>query len=306
MSTDAPFERVEERSAEWPSLRVIIVDDERLARMRLEDLLAKEPGVEIVGTARDGAAAVEAIRTLRPDLVFLDVQMPVMTGLDVLREVGADAMPATIFVTAFDQYALQAFDAAAVDYLVKPFGDERFEQAFRRARRRLALEGIDRQRELLLAALQRAAPAPARVATQTTTPTSAAPASDSVPVSSTPTNSFQYAERIAVEMRGKVRAVPVTQIDYITASGSYAELHVRDGTATHRYVIRETMQALEERLDPARFLRVHRSVIVRLDLVELLHRSPGGDYEVQLRSGVRLPVSRSRYAALERWLGLKP
>ena len=289
---------------------MIIVDDERLARIRLEDLLAKEPGVEIVGAARDGAAAVEAIRTLRPDLVFLDVQMPVMTGLDVLREVGADAMPATIFVTAFDQYALQAFDAAAVDYLVKPFGDERFEQAFRRARRRLALEGIDRQRELLLAALQRVSPAPARVApdspSMASSATSAAPAPDAAPASSTPPSSVQYAERIAVETRGKVRAVPVAQIDYITASGSYAELHVREGAATHRYVIRETMQALEERLDPSSFLRVHRSVIVRLGLVELLHRSPGGDYEVQLRSGVRLPVSRSRYAALERWLGLKP
>jgi two-component system LytT family response regulator len=103
-----------------------------------------------------------------------------------------------------------------------------------------------------------------------------------------------------------VRAVPVVQIDYITASGSYAELHVRDEAAMHRYVIRETMQALEERLDPSLFLRVHRSVIVRLGLVELLHRSPGGDYELQLKGGARLPVSRSRYAALERWLGLKP
>ncbi len=294
MSTD--------RGVDEPPLRVLIVDDERLARMRLEDLLGAEPGVEVVGTARDGAAAVEAIRALRPDLVFLDVQMPVMTGLDVLREVGPDAMPATIFVTAFDQYALQAFDAAAVDYLVKPFGDERFEQAFRRARRRLALEGIDRQREQLLAALQRVAPAASRV------PPPAAPASDeaAVPNAVAPPDAARYAERIAVEMHGKVRAVPVAAIDYITASGSYAELHVRDGAATHRYVIRETMQALEERLDPSRFLRVHRSVIVRLDLVELLHRGAGGDYEVQLKGGARLRVSRSRHEALERWLGIKP
>jgi two-component system LytT family response regulator len=295
-----------ERPSELPPLRVLIVDDERLARMRLEDLVAKEPGVEIVGSARDGAAAVESIRMLRPDLVFLDVQMPVMTGLDVLREVGPDAMPATIFVTAFDQYALHAFDAAAVDYLVKPFGDERFEEAFRRARRRLVLEGIDRQRELLLAALQRAAPSPTRGAPQTPEMTPASTPVSPVSDAAAPTNAVAYAERIAVETHGKVRAVPVAQIDYITASGSYAELHVRDGATTHRYLIRETMQALEGRLDPSRFLRVHRSVILRLDLVELLHRSQGGDYEVQLKGGVRLPVSRSRYAALERWLGVGP
>ena len=302
MPTERRPDRADESALPLPPLRVLIVDDERLARMRVEDLLAREPEVEIVGTARDGGAAVEAIRTLRPDLVFLDVQMPVMTGLDVLREVGADAMPATIFVTAFDQYALQAFDAAAVDYLVKPFGDERFEEAFRRARRRLALEGIERQREQLLAALQRMAPSSARGAPQTSeaTPASAAPEAIALP------SAASYAERIAVETHGKVRAVPVGQIDYITASGSYAELHVRDGATIHRHLIRETMQALEGRLDPSRFLRVHRSVIVRLELVDLLHRSPGGDYEVQLKGGMRLPVSRSRYAALERWLGLSP
>jgi two-component system, LytTR family, response regulator len=282
----------EGRAADAPPLRVLVVDDERLARLRLEDLLRREPDVEVVGTAHNGAVAIEAIRALRPDLVFLDVQMPVKTGLDVVREIGPEAMPATIFVTAFDQYALQAFDVAAVDYLVKPFGDERFEQAFRRARRRLALEGIDRQREQLVAALNRVGPRPA-----------GAPPAPVAPQASTPpaaTPGAAYLERIPVEMRGKVVPVPVARIEYITASGSYAELHVADRS----YVIRETMQALEERLDPARFLRVHRSAIVRLDLVELLHRGAGGDYHVQLRGGARLPVSRSRYAALERWLGL--
>ncbi|CAN5905457.1 LytTR family DNA-binding domain-containing protein [soil metagenome] len=301
MPTERTLDRSDESALALPPLGVLIVDDERLARLRVEDLLAREPEVEIVGTARDGGAAVEAIRTLRPDLVFLDVQMPVMTGLDVLREVGPDAMPATIFVTAFDQYALQAFDAAAVDYLVKPFGDERFEEAFRRARRRLALEGIERQREQLLAALQRMAPSSARGAPQTSEATPAS-AAQGAPLP----NAVAYAERIAVETHGRVRAVPVAQIDYITASGSYAELHVRDGATIHRHLIRETMQALEGRLDPSRFLRVHRSVIVRLELVDLLHRSPGGDYEVQLKGGMRLPVSRSRSAALERWLGLSP
>jgi len=266
-------------------IRVLVVDDEPLARMRLEDLLRDEAGVELVGTAGDGPTAIEAIRTLRPDLVFLDVQMPGSTGLDVVREVGAAAMPATIFVTAFDQYALQAFDVAAVDYLVKPFDDERFEQAFRRARRLLALEGVDRARGQLLALLQ-ATPGDAPA------PTPAAPPS-------TPAGS-PYLERIAVEMRGKVRVVPVAQIEFIGASGPYAELHVGERT----FLIRESMQTLEERLDPRRFFRVHRSAIVRLDLVETLHKGAGGDYEVQLKGGARVKVSRSRREALQRALGL--
>jgi two-component system LytT family response regulator len=270
---------------------VLIVDDERLARVRLEDLLRREPDVEIVGMARNGALAVEAIKAFRPDLVFLDVQMPVMTGFDVVREIGPQAMPVTIFVTAFDQYALEAFDVAAIDYLVKPFGDERFEQAFQRARRQLTLAGIEAQRQQLLAALGALGPVAAPAASPAVT--ASAPAAQTH--AGTP-----YVERIAVETHGKVRAVPVGEIDYIAASGSYAELYVGD----KRHVIRERMQVLEERLDPAKFLRVHRSVIVRLELVEVLHRSPGGDYQVQLRGGVRLPVSRSRYEALERWLGL--
>lgn len=272
-------------------LRVLIVDDERLARVRLEDLLRREAGVEIAGAAHNGARAVEAIRELHPDLVFLDVQMPVMTGLDVVREVGLDVMPLTIFVTAFDQYALQAFDVAAVDYLVKPFSDERFEHAFRRARRQLTLEGIERQRGQLVAALNSLGGAAAAPGSRPELPDGGA---------APPRPAGGYLERIAVETKGKVRAVPAGEIDYIVASGSYAELYVGD----RRYIIRERMQLLEERLDPAQFMRVHRSVIVRLALVELLHRGQGGDYQVQLRGGVKLPVSRTRHPVLERWLGV--
>ena len=274
------------------ALRVLVVDDERLARLRLEDLLRREPDVEIVGFSRHGTAAVTAIRELRPDLVFLDVQMPGMSGFDVIRAVGAASMPATIFVTAFERHAVQAFDVAAVDYLVKPFADERFAEAFRRARHRLSLDGIERHRAQLLKALTW--PEPRRLASD--------PALDAAvePPPASPSVRRPYAERFAVEMHGKVRAVAVPEIDYITASGSYADLHVGERT----FAIRETMHALESRLDPAAFLRVHRSVIVRLELVELLHRSAGGLYAVQLRNGIRLPVSRSRYEALERWLGL--
>jgi two-component system LytT family response regulator len=261
-------------------LRVLVVDDEPLGRQRVEDLLQRESGVEIVGTAEDGDMAVSAIRRLKPDLVFLDVQMPGKTGLEVVREIGAGAMPATIFVTAYDQHALAAFELAAVDYLLKPFDDERFEQAFRRARRAVELSEVGRLSNQLLAVLQRSAPADS----------SGSPARETPP----------YLERIAVEMRGQVRVVPVRQIEFITASGPYAELHV----AGKSYLIRERMQTLEERLDPERFFRIHRSAIVRLDLVETLHRGQGGDYAVQLKGGTRLKVSRSRFEDLERRMGI--
>jgi two-component system LytT family response regulator len=266
------------------ALRVLVVDDEPLGRRRVLDLLEDEAGVEVVGTAADGAAAVEAIRSARPDLVFLDVQMPRMSGLEVVQALGPAEMPATIFVTAYDQYALQAFDSAAVDYLVKPFKDDRFEEALRRARRRIESEGRERLHEKLIALL--AGDASGVLESSPLPDTAAKP-------------SVKYLERIAVQMRGKMRVVPVAQIDYVTASGQYVELHV----GTHRYIIRESMQHLEERLDPEHFVRVHRSAIVRLSLVDTLLRSEGSDYQVQLKGGVRLPVGRSRRETLERRLG---
>ena len=269
--------------AERPPIRVLIVDDEPLARQRLEDLLRAERGVEIVASVDNGEAAVDAVRSLHPDIAFLDVQMPGKTGIDVVREVGPDAMPLTIFVTAYDRYALQAFDLAAVDYLVKPFDDERFEQAFQRARRYVELEEMGELRERLLAVLDGGS----RSGAPTAPP---APASGGSP----------YLERIAVEMRGKVRVVPVSQIEYITASGPYVELH----TSERAYLIREAIHTLEEKLDPNRFLRIHRSIIVRVDLIDTFHRGAGGDYEVQLKGGARLRVSRSRREELERRLGV--
>jgi two-component system LytT family response regulator len=262
--------------SERKPLRVLIVDDEMLARQRLQDLLSRERAVEIVGQIDNGEAAVAAIQALKPDLAFLDVQMPGKTGVDVVRAVGIDKMPATIFVTAYDQYALKAFDLAAVDYLVKPFDDERFEQAFRRARRMVELQEVDRLSERLLAVLagQRERLPGAR---------------------------GNYLQRIPVESRGQVRVVAVEQIDYITASGPYAELHVGDKT----FVIRERMQGLEEQLDPAQFFRIHRSSIVRLDRIDTLLREPGGDYAVRLKSGMRLDVSRNRIEQLEKWMGLQ-
>jgi two-component system, LytTR family, response regulator len=252
-------------------IRVLIVDDEPLARQRLEDLLRATAGVEILGFAENGEAAIASIRSLAPDLVFLDVQMPGKTGLDVVREIGPKRMPATVFVTAYDRYALQAFDAAALDYLVKPFDDERFEQALERARQLIELQEVGKLSAQLMTMLR----------------------DDGAPKPS-------YLERIAVEMRGQVRVVPVGEIDYVTASGQYAEVHAGEKT----YVIRERMQTLEERLDPSVFFRVHRSAIVRLDRIETLLRDAGGDYAVRLKNGTQLSVSRSRIDALEKWIGV--
>jgi two-component system, LytTR family, response regulator len=262
-------------------LRVLIADDEPLARQRIADMLAAHRDVEIVGELDNGEAAVEAIRRLHPDIVFLDVQMPGRTGLEVVRDIGIDDMPLTIFVTAYDRHALEAFEVAAVDYLVKPFDDDRFEQALQRARRIIELNEVDRLRSKLLSVLQGERAVDRAVEAGGTR--------------------GDYMERIPVEMRGKVRVVPVTEIDFIIASGPYAELYSGD----RKYVIREAMQTLEDRLDPDVFIRTHRSVIVRLDLIETLHKGAGGDYEVQLKSGRRLRVSRSRLEALEKKIGIR-
>lgn len=282
------------------ALRVLVVDDEELNRQRVEDLLASEPGISEISTAVNGAEAIAKIRAERPDLVFLDVQMPGQTGLDVVRELG-DEMPATVFVTAHDQHALAAFDLAAVDYLVKPFDDERFEQALQRARRIIELEDVERLRTQLLAALQAPGMAAAADVASHQSADGGARGLSGDPARSPGTGAATpYLERIPIESRGKVRVVQVSEIDYIVASGPYAELHVGDRT----HLIREAMQTLEERLDPARFIRVHRSIIVRLDLVDALLRGSGGDYEVQLRTGARLKVSRSRREELERRMGI--
>ena len=230
-------------------VRVLIVDDEPLAREHIADRLAHEDNVEIVGTADNGDDAVDAIVRLRPDVVFLDVQMPGRTGVEVLEAL--EEVPAVIFTTAFDRYALKAFDLAAVDYLVKPFDDERFAEAFRRARRAVEVRSL--------------------------------------------TGEKKWLQRIPVEMRGQMRVVPVDRIDYITASGPYAELHVGERT----FAVRERMQDLEERLDPDVFMRVHRSVIVRLDRVDVMLRGSGGDYAVRLKDGTELSVSRAKREALE-------
>lgn len=259
------------------SLRVLIVDDEPLGRQRIEDLVRKDPSIEIAGTAADGTAAVQAIRTLRPDLVFLDVQMPGMTGLDVIRELGPDEMPATVLVTAYDKHALEAFELAAVDYVVKPFDDERLEEAIKRARRLVGASESHFLRERMMELLR----------------------SESDGLKAVRTS---WLERIAVETRGKVKYIQVREVLYIVAAGPYAELFVAD----RKHLVRMSMNTLEEQLDPQRFMRIHRSAIVQLAMIDVLHKAPGGDYEIQLRNGIRLSVSRTRLEELERRMASTP
>ncbi|MGC3982888.1 MAG: LytTR family DNA-binding domain-containing protein [Steroidobacteraceae bacterium] len=261
-------------------LRVLIADDELLARQRLEDLIAGVPQLECIGSVDNGNKAVAAIRSLKPDLVFLDIQMPGMSGMQVVREIGSDAMPLTIFVTAYDQYAIQAFDAAALDYLLKPFSNKRFAAAIERALQTQRLRQSDDVATRLNQALRSFG----------LNMTEVAPAE----------NTSHYSERIAVESRSQVRSVPVEEIDYITASGVYAELHVGDKT----HVVRESMQALEDRLDPKRFFRIHRSTIVQLNRINVLLRQAGSDYTLRLKNGVQLMVGRTRVRQLERWMGV--
>ncbi|HEY7510311.1 MAG TPA: LytTR family DNA-binding domain-containing protein [Vicinamibacteria bacterium] len=272
-----------------PALRVLIADDEPLARLRIEDLLRDEPGIEVVATAEDGIEAIEAIERHRPDVAFLDIQMPGATGLDVVARTGPERMPATVFVTAYDEHAVKAFELAAVDYLVKPFDDERFARALARVKERVRARDVEAATRRLLDALGPAATGGGSAGAAAPAPPAASPASG-------------YAPRIPVESRGQTRFVPVDAIDYITASGPYAELHV--GAATH--LIRERMQELERRLDPRRFVRIHRSAIVRLDRVESLQQRPGGELALRLRDGQELTVSRSRRREVEARLARAP
>ena len=262
-------------------LHVLIADDEVLARKRLEDLLKEQEKVDILATVDDGLAAVDAIRELRPDLVFLDVQMPGKTGIEVVDEIGPENMPVTIFVTAYDQYLLRAFELEALDYLLKPFDDERFEHAFSRARKMVRLQEAHQLTERLRALLRKQN-------------------RDEDAGAADPSPSNAWLERVAVESRGQVHVIPVDRISYITSSGPYAELHVGEKT----YLIREKMQTLEERLEPTRFFRIHRSTIVRLDNVEAILNRGGGDYAVRLTGGEKLSLSRNRRDELEQRLGI--
>ena len=244
-------------------LRTLIVDDEPLARDCVRLALAREPDIAIVGECADGESAVESIDRLRPDLVFLDVQMPGMDGFDVIRAVGPGRMPPVVFVTAFDEHALRAFEVHALDYVLKPFDDDRFRDALRHARRFLE-GGLDALlRERLSGLLDARAEESAGTETFTT--------------------------RLMVRVRDRIRVVPVEDVDWFESAGNY--VRIRCGEAA--YLMRRTLTSLADALDPASFARIHRSTIVNLDRIDELQPAAGGDYIAILKDGRKLRVSRA-------------
>ena len=261
-------------------LRVLVVDDERLPRQRLIRLLEEVPNAECVGECANGRSAVDAIESLLPDLVLLDVRMPGMGGLDVARSLTGH-VPFVIFVTAFDEYALSAFEVHAIDYLLKPVERERFVAAIERARALVANTTAAQRHERLLALLQgepRLASAEqearADVPDATPSPPGAEPAT--------------YPRRFLVKGDGQMYFVAVNDIDWVEAYGNYVRLHVGKGV----HLIRETLGNIERKLDPTRFARVHRSSIVNLDRVARMDLWGAGDYLVLLKDGTKLKLSR--------------
>ena len=232
-------------------MKVVIVDDEPLARMAIRVLIDEDPELTVAGEC-SGVDAAKLIARVKPDILFLDIQMPEVDGFDVLERVGLNAVPAIVFVTAYDQYALRAFDVHALDYLVKPFDDRRFFTTLLRAKEQA------RQRH-------------------------------------------EYATRFVVRTREKVLFVKTEDIDWIEAADYYASLH----TAGHSYLLRKSMTDLERELDPARFVRVHRSAIVNVERVKEMHPLFRGDSLLILNDGTKVRVSRARRAEFERRLGAR-
>jgi two-component system, LytTR family, response regulator len=265
-------------------IRTLVVDDEPLARAGVRALLGEDPEVEVVAECANGRQAVDAIHAHAPDLVLLDVQMPQVDGFAVVRQIGAARMPVVVFVTAFDQYALKAFEARALDYLLKPFTDERFRDVVARAKEHVRQRRVGALGAQLAALLAGHAPPPASSAARPT----AAPA--------------EPPPRFLVRLGSRTTFVRVEDVDWVEASDYYAQLHV--GGATH--LVRETMQEIERRLDPRRFVRVHRSAIVNVERVREIRSGAGGRQEVVLRDGTRIPVSRGRREHVERACGRAP
>lgn len=253
-------------------IRVLIVDDEPPARRRIRDLLEEEPDVDVVGECRDGAQAVATLEAVAPDLVFLDVQMPEMDGFEVVRALGPERVPAVVFVTAYDRYAVQAFEVHALDYLLKPFDRERFRAAVQRAREALRRPPEAGPDPRVLALLETLQPPP------------------------------HYPDRIPVRSGPRIRLVPVDEVDYFRAEDNYVRLCV--GERSH--LVRETLAGLEARLDPARFLRIHRSLIVNRSRIREVEPLFAGEYVVTLADGTRLTSGRSFRDRIRDALHLRP
>jgi two-component system LytT family response regulator len=247
-------------------MRVMIIDDEPLARRGVRAWLRKTPDVKIVGECGDGASAVEGILKLEPDLIFLDVQMPGMDGFGVLRALPTEHLPAVIFLTAHEEHALRAFEVSALDYLLKPLDDERFEAAMNRARKQMDAASKTELVGRMLRLLDQ--------------------------------QNDKYASRFTVRMGSRIQVVPVEDLEWISSAGDYTELHTRGAI----HLLRETMNSLEQRLDPSRFARIHRSRIVNLARILELRSIENREYIVKLRDGSQHRSSRTYADRVEGWL----
>lgn len=247
-------------SADERPIRALIVDDEPLARDFARRAAESVPGVAVVDECADGAAAIEAIARLRPDLVLLDVQMPEIGGFDVIEQVGADSMPEVVFVTAHDQYVLRAFEVHALDYVLKPFDPERLAAAIEHAQARIEAGRDSALRDRLATLLEELAEQRGR-----------------------------FASRITIHDGDRIRFVPVEDVAWIEAAGNYVRLHTDEGS----HLLRHSLKGLLRRLDPAVFVRIHRSAIVNIGRIAEVQSWFGGDYLAVLRSGERLRVSRT-------------
>lgn len=262
-----------------PKIRTLIIDDEPTARRGVRLLLDRDPDIAVCGEAASGPEAARKITEEKPDLVFLDVQMPEMDGFKVLESVRHRHVPVVVFVTAYDQHALRAFEVSAVDYLLKPFDDERFAAALQRAKTehaRRQSDALGLKLDHLLAYLQ-AGPGG---------PPSPAPA---------PIEEAVQADRVLLKSGGEIYFLKADEIDWIEAEGDYMKFHA--GGRAH--LLRETMARLEERLDGAKFIRIHRSTIVNIDRVRKLSPSFAGEYAVVLHDGTKLKLSRGYHDRLQ-------
>jgi two-component system, LytTR family, response regulator len=241
------------------TIRAVIVDDEPLARRRVSDLLAQAEDVEVVAECANGREAIRAVEESPPDLLFLDIQMPELDGFDVLQAIGVGRVPVVIFVTAYDRFALRAFEMHALDYLLKPFDDERFEAALRRARERIRQQqggDLDRRLRALLEEVR---------------------------------GDRGYLQRLVVPVGHRSVFIRTEEIDWIEAERNYIRLHV-GGRA---YLLRESLTRIESALDPARFCRIHRSTILNVDRIQAVESLFRGEYLVVLRDGTKLTSGRS-------------
>jgi two-component system, LytTR family, response regulator len=263
------------------SLRILIVDDEPLARDTVRLLLDSQSDVEIVGEARNGTEAVQQISSLQPDLVFLDIQMPGLNGFEVIKEVGAENMPVVIFATAFDEYALKAFEAQALDYLLKPYDDDRFEAALDRGRARVEEQRIGKVSSELVSLMTSHSERKA------------------VPVATGPEEVRDRSKRILIKERDSVFFVKTENIDWVEAAKDYVVIHV----GQKKHLLRESMTRMEKRLDPSTFVRIHRSSIVNVERIKELKAYFHGDYIVYMNDGSELKLSRRYWSRVEHILG---